>query len=88
MKYDYRTSAEHWGQAVLSNDRIRFNFKELEKVEFTDMLNLSLVAKFTIVANMEIHYNNYHSFLYLKSIELVKTFIEYLLLSNYLFMIK
>lgn len=38
MKYDYRTSAEHWGQAVLSNDRIRFNFKELEKVEFTDML--------------------------------------------------
>jgi hypothetical protein len=34
MKYDYRTSAEHWGQAVLSNDRIRFNFKELEKVEF------------------------------------------------------
>jgi hypothetical protein len=38
MKYDYRTSAEHWGQAVLSNDRVRFNFKELEKVEFTDML--------------------------------------------------
>lgn len=38
MKYDYRTSAEHWGQAVLSNDRIRFNFKELEKVEFSDML--------------------------------------------------
>ena len=38
MKYDYRTSAEHWGQAVLSNDRIRFNFRELEKVEFTDML--------------------------------------------------
>lgn len=38
MKYDFRTSAEHWGQAVLSNDRIRFNFRELEKVEFTDML--------------------------------------------------
>jgi hypothetical protein len=38
MKYDYRTAAEHWGQAVLSNDRVRFNFKELEKVEFTDML--------------------------------------------------
>jgi hypothetical protein len=38
MRYDYRTSAEEWGQAVLSNDRKRFNFRELEKVEFTDML--------------------------------------------------
>lgn len=38
MRYDYRTSGEEWGQAVLSNDRIRFNFKEQEKVEFTDML--------------------------------------------------
>lgn len=38
MKYDYRSAAEHWGQAVLSNDRKRLNFPEMEKVEFTDML--------------------------------------------------
>jgi hypothetical protein len=38
MRYDYRTSGEEWGQAVLTNDRLRFNFKEQEKVEYTDML--------------------------------------------------
>jgi len=38
MKYDYRTAAESWGQAVISNDKERFNMRELEKIEFTDML--------------------------------------------------
>ncbi len=38
MKYDYRSAAEHWGQAQLSNDKKRFNLRELEKIEFTDML--------------------------------------------------
>ena len=38
MKYDYRTAAEHWGQAVLSADKERFNLREHEKTEFTDML--------------------------------------------------
>ena len=38
MRYDYRTSAEHWGQAVLNNDKHRFSLRELEKIEFTDML--------------------------------------------------
>ncbi len=38
MKYDYRTAAESWGQAVLTNDKERFNLREQEKIEFTDML--------------------------------------------------
>ncbi len=38
MKYDFRTSAESWGEAVLTNDKERFNTRELEKTEFTDML--------------------------------------------------
>lgn len=38
MKYDYRSSAEHWGQAVLDNDKERFNLKEREKEEFEDVL--------------------------------------------------
>lgn len=38
MKYDYRSSAEHWGQAVISSDKERFNIREQEKTEFTDML--------------------------------------------------
>jgi len=38
MRFDYRTTAESWGQAVLSKDRIRFNFREQEQVEFRDML--------------------------------------------------
>lgn len=38
MRYDFRNAAEHWAVATLSNDRYRFNFRELEKVEFTDML--------------------------------------------------
>lgn len=38
MRYDFRSSAEHWANAVLSNDRERFNFRELEKTEFSDML--------------------------------------------------
>jgi len=38
MTYDFRTSAEHWGNAVLSNDKYKFRFREMEKEEFTDML--------------------------------------------------
>ena len=38
MKYDYRTAAESWGQAVITADKERFNLRELEKTEFTDML--------------------------------------------------
>lgn len=38
MKYDYRTAAESWGQAVLNNDKERFALREHEKIEFTDML--------------------------------------------------
>ena len=38
MKYDFRTAAEHWGEAVLTNDKEKFNTRELEKTEFTDML--------------------------------------------------
>lgn len=38
MKYDFRSAAEHWATGVLNNDRHRFNFRELEKVEFSDML--------------------------------------------------
>ena len=38
MRYDYRSSAEHWATGVLSNDRQRFNFREQEKLEFFHML--------------------------------------------------
>lgn len=38
MKYDYRTAAEHWGQAIITADKERFNLREHEKIEFTDML--------------------------------------------------
>lgn len=38
MRYDYRTTAESWGQAVLSKDRVRFNLREQEQIEFRDML--------------------------------------------------
>ena len=38
MMYDYRSAAEHWGQAVLTADKERFNLREHEKTEFTDML--------------------------------------------------
>lgn len=38
MKYDYRSSAEHWGQAVISTDKRRFNLREQDKTKFTDML--------------------------------------------------
>jgi hypothetical protein len=38
MRYDFRSSAEHWATAVLSNDRQRFNFREQEKLEFFHML--------------------------------------------------
>lgn len=38
MRYDYRTTGESWGNAVLLNDRVRFNFRELEQIEFSDML--------------------------------------------------
>jgi hypothetical protein len=38
LMYDYRTSAESWGEAVLTADKERFNFRELEKIEFTDIL--------------------------------------------------
>ena len=38
MRYDYRSAAEHWGQAILTADKERFNTRELEKMEFTDML--------------------------------------------------
>jgi len=38
MKYDYRSAAEHWGECVLTADKERFNIREQEKTEFTDML--------------------------------------------------
>ena len=38
MRYDYRTSGEEWGQAVLSNDLRRFRMNELDQIEFRDML--------------------------------------------------
>jgi hypothetical protein len=38
LKYDFKDAAEHWATAVISNDRQRFNFRELEKVEFSDSL--------------------------------------------------
>lgn len=37
MRYDFRTQAESWGQAVLSNDIRRFNMKEMDEIEFYDM---------------------------------------------------
>ena len=38
MRYDYRSAAESWGQAVLNNDKERFLLREHEKIEFTNML--------------------------------------------------
>lgn len=38
MRYNFRSAAEHWATAVLSNDRQRFNFREQEKIEFFHML--------------------------------------------------
>lgn len=38
MTYDFRTAGEHWGAAVLKNDKQRFNFREQEKEELTDTL--------------------------------------------------
>ena len=37
MRYNFRTSAESWGQAVLSNDLRRFRMKEQDEIEFYDM---------------------------------------------------
>jgi len=38
MKYDFRTAAESWGQAVLNNDKERFDLASKEQKEFEDML--------------------------------------------------
>lgn len=37
LTYDFRSSAEHWGQATLSDDIERFRLKEQDTVEFYDM---------------------------------------------------
>jgi len=37
LLYDFRSAAEHWGQATLSDDIERFRIKEQDIVEFYDM---------------------------------------------------
>ena len=38
MRYDFRTQAEHWGNAVLSNSIERFRIKEQDIIELNDYL--------------------------------------------------
>lgn len=38
LTYDYKSKAEHWGQATLSEDLERFRIKEQDQIEFYDML--------------------------------------------------
>ena len=38
FKYDFQTSAEKWGNFVMTFDRQRFNLKELDRIQFRDML--------------------------------------------------
>ena len=38
FRYDFQTSAEKWGNFVINFDRQRFNLKELDRIQFRDML--------------------------------------------------